>query len=646
MKKGLVLILGTIMLSSVCNLASANAPTFGGVPDVVIGDSEFNEGLTADYNFFRYINAFNLLDYITDNDTAAVNLRAAFKEWPPEQDDDLSINDATQLLLPADSQDRSTWGSSEFTGGGANFFATFRDIARSPGTTVPVPYTDPPFPAPVKADLSPAGVGDLLPWHNTLGTAGELSEPLFRTVTLFVADEDNSVSDTFFVYSMEGGTDDLSGGFTTLFTSPPWDEWEYVPGSDYGLSTATSSGGGAGDLFIGMEAGTTAPTGGMFFGRWRTKTAATGFGFNQTIPSIPGHMIFQARYTMTANTSGGGGPSHKTFLADLRLGSLMGANTIINDFLVKTVGLDAFDVDPVMPAVGSSKDYNIFWEPHTGKMGSQMWNNVESVNLPNFLGTGEDVDGRTWRAYFDVMDADVAAGLTEHEGLWHLDDYVVGSIARPASLTAGAPTSLRYELNDLTSGNAFSIPAGGQGGGTLISVTDNSPAAGNITLDDNGAHPTDSTYLLWERLTIVDGDFELSWQADKIVRVTAWMSCPTTQDRADFHTTRIRNGVFYNNIISVCAIRQDNQLVAGNIGNPGMPVARDGDATKMTPYEVYLPTFGGPSADIVTTFSEGRLWLTAIDQVAAAGSAGVAANPTEVTVHKMLFEILDEPAGL
>ncbi|MCX7014972.1 MAG: hypothetical protein NTW86_20870 [Candidatus Sumerlaeota bacterium] len=157
-KRSRILALGALALAVASPLAAANPqsvsnpPVFKAMPDVIIGDADLNDGLAVDLNFFTYVNGLNLSKFISDPDTALVNLRAAFKEYPVDQASDVEINGKLQLLSVAGefSGDPSTWpAEKEISNGGAAWFLSFRDLIRSPHrVSPPVPDptpTGPPF---------------------------------------------------------------------------------------------------------------------------------------------------------------------------------------------------------------------------------------------------------------------------------------------------------------------------------------------------------------------------------------------------------------------------------------------------------------------------------------------------------------------
>ena len=237
MKRGLSITLGMIAMALVANTGFANAPIFSRISDVVIGDLEDNQhGLTVDVNFFRYDNAFNILDFITDETTSL--LRFSFLEGTTHEN--VSINgkhnlDSDGLNAYSDHPAWTTDTDVEITGG-TDYFFSFRDLLRSPddrGTPDPVgSLTEADalnwrFPDPVDTGGSPVTSGTVacLPWQNIDGSdlLGSDDDPIGETdyqrlVTLFASDSSTVSYQSFYVWSCNDVYDTLSGGFTTLFS--------------------------------------------------------------------------------------------------------------------------------------------------------------------------------------------------------------------------------------------------------------------------------------------------------------------------------------------------------------------------------------------------------------------------------------------
>ena len=150
MMRRTVVTLSAIAFALVAMTGYAKAPSFGDLPDVIISDQEKNEelGFTTDYNFFEYMNAFDILTYAQDEDSSPANdLKFVFTEEVPNMND-LQINGKTQLDLgTADENDPSTWCGFEIIpsgqGSGGDFSVSFQDLIRSPSPFAGVPFPDP-----------------------------------------------------------------------------------------------------------------------------------------------------------------------------------------------------------------------------------------------------------------------------------------------------------------------------------------------------------------------------------------------------------------------------------------------------------------------------------------------------------------------
>jgi len=263
---------------------------------------------------------------------------------------------------------------------------------------------------------------------------------------------------------------------------------------------------------------------------------------------------------------------------------------------------------------------------------------------------GTQIDARTWAAYFDMLDFDSAGA--DKGGKWELQDFVVGSILAPVA-SPDAPQSARFTISDLTSGNTFSSE--GTDGSGLVSVAENVPSAGKITFVDGGRTPAGGgTYALWQQTgPNAGGHGTVQWEANKLVRATVYLSCPTTADRDNFHKFRVRHYIGYLNMISTFIITATPILAPeATFLNPGAPESEEVAPGVQTPYEVYLSPLGGPAGALLTnpSFDAYRRWSLALDELAAdPGTDGANAremNPTNVVVHKVLYEMLDEPAGI
>jgi len=415
--------------------------------------------------------------------------------------------------------------------------------------------------------------------------------------------------------------DGLSGGYTTLFgtdfTAGDPALWEYKGTLGYsGLTQATSSGGNTGN-YLGLQDGG-AGASGTFFARWQTiNDAADSSGFTFLIPAITADQIYQARYTLSAlqyNSL----PASKINLPTIRIGAYQGSLIFNNEYLIRSTQYqDA--VDSQLPDLGATRDYSIFWAPQTDK-----------PNMDQLIVPAQSIDARTWQNYFDL--ADENTGGTENAGEWRLESWTVVTRARPADLQAS--DTARFDLTNLTSNNGFATEL--VSGTAVPAPAENTPAAGEITFTNNGTTAADQ-YRTWLKFNTAP------WEAGKLIRATASMSCPTETDRSNFHLTRVRHAIGFNNLFALLYIQGGR----GFTGEPGVPVARtDASYTANGPsaYEMYVAAYGGPAGELLNPGQENlRNWALGLDQVATSGAAN-SANTTQVTVHDVLYEILDEPS--
>ncbi|MFH0793447.1 MAG: carboxypeptidase regulatory-like domain-containing protein, partial [bacterium] len=178
---------GTISLQSL----PSSHPVIGPLPNIVVGDQEDFDA-EMDNNFFRFDQAFNFLDYVSDPDTSPTAILWSFME--ADTTDAITINTKHQL---ADGDNPRAPGAKELTGGGANFLADIRLISLSPEDQS-LPFAD-------------------------VGTSG--STVLNRPVTFFATDGANVTSKTITVRGIENGFDRLVAPpqvvyETTFDTSP------------------------------------------------------------------------------------------------------------------------------------------------------------------------------------------------------------------------------------------------------------------------------------------------------------------------------------------------------------------------------------------------------------------------------------------
>lgn len=590
MQKRLSIALLGMLIFAMVGASSANSPLWNVLPDVQIGDAEDNT-LTLDNNLFRYVNAFNVLEKITTNGTDSGTWQFSFYEETTHNN--IAINGALQLsgaevpsAPPANKQFQT-----------AGYWLTFRDILRSPLTG------SEPYPDPLLADSSTAGDGDILPWQNTDGSDALTVGSEQRVVTLYVYDQiTQPASKSLVVMSVNGGMDELTGGATTIFTDDltTIDKWTYISA----FSPAPSSG----PTGLGLQS----VSGQRNFGRWEMRIFDVGAGIatNSYVPYVPSDQIYAARLTISHNAT------DRNTMPPTRMGAQMAGQTVqilnLYNSINEGAGSTPQTLNPHLPDPGTDEVFSFYWSSHD-------WTpNFDNLYLPE-VGTG--VDARTWSLFFDLFDNDA----TSDAGTVTMSYVEVRTIERPAD-TAGT------EITDLTAGNGFA----NVDSTANVTVTPNSPSAGMVTFADAGPiGGTGDTYLIWEK-----GD-ALAWN-DGIARVTAWVSCPTTADRNNFHRFRLRH---QHNFLAIAQVFQVRQNFSGN-GNPMSPVARDGNASLSTPYETYIHMRGGASAFLAGAGAD--QFLMSLDQLhntsnLGGGENAAAVGATNTTVHRVLQELL--PVG-
>jgi len=609
MKKGLAITLGTLVFALAGSLSFAKAPVFSGIPDVVIGDQDdtTQQGTTVDQNFFRYLNAFNILSYVRDDDSTSADLRFVFLE--PTTWNDVQINGKNQLdLASASTADPTTWSAAEFTGAASHpqrsFLLSFRDLVRSPAGS------NPPFANPARADgsLVTSGTVELLPWHATTGTAlsGAANG---RAIALYASDLDNVTSKALVIFSLNTGNDALSGGITTVFAKGSLPSlWTYSQASP-NLPQATS---GSGTGFLSLSAGLTA-TGSAsynnkYFARFeitRNPTSVAGFTMGK-IGHQPGTLIYAARYTLAQNQA------DRRVAPQIRLGVFNDTNSfqiqeLITPLNAATATIDAHN--PQIPAANTPRLYPVFWSSNDQ---TPNFNNLANVTQ---LG---GADMRNWSAFFDMLDAD-----NTQQGTWTLSDFDVVTIPRPADQATAA------NITDFSNANSWTTEAN-QG-----AVTFTATAGQPLQFADSGGagatNPATAQFLLRSRNNTVN------WAAGTLVRTKAYVACPTTTDRNQFHRFRVRHRAFFGNMAHEFFLR-NNSAVFSQVGYPILPVVSTSAATA---YEIYVPTNGGASAELIAL--GGGAFQLGIDQLHLVDDTGVKDLATNTTVRQVTEELLPEP---
>jgi hypothetical protein len=426
--------------------------------------------------------------------------------------------------------------------------------------------------------------------------------------------------------------DGLTGVFTEiispedlLFDSTGWKTETFGA-----LDVPTFAQSGTTDGYLEIESGTTCSST-VYYGRWFQKNVA-GLTLTSAIPYIPSEdgKIYAARIDLQAYAQP---ESLKAYMPDLRFGSRNQFSTITNQTLFRGQHFNKPDGETDqwnehIPDIGETMSYYVFWATN-----DQVPDHDEQL----VEGTVDsDFDGRTWKIFFDVLDYDQRGTPGARDaGTWRLVDWVVGSIPRPADLASG--DSDRTLLDDVTIDAGVGTfewdIQGVSSGGTVLQ---DDPVTDAVTLHVDAG--TDAGYALWRKREAVP------WQTGKMVRVTPELSIPTTAMRDVFTECRIRlftvTDVFSHDFL----IRRE-PLLDGNPyvdGHPMMPVAQDGNTSLTTPYEIYLASFGGPSTLIADLEIPGapdtESTNIAVDLLAIGDTPEL-----EISLHSVLFEVLDEP---
>lgn len=618
MKRGMKAFLGTIAFVMLASASFANAPVFRTVPHIVIGDFEDNIGMTVDQNIFRYINALNIAPLVSDVDSPATSLKFAYLE--ASSHNDVSINDKRQLDLVGEFPNvPASWNNSVSLRliPNGSFIFSFRDTYRSPLPNA-APYPDPLVdPDNVGAGVYTQNQTAQLQTRNAAGTF----DPGGRAVVLYVADDhDNVDSTTLLVFSVNNGTDGLSGAYTTVFSDSLANSanWRYV--SIGGMSAATSA---SGSGFLRLTAGATA-TGFLnkWFARWETNNLPVGqggdvLGITQRIPYISGNRIYVARFALTPS-----GNALKHNLPSIRLGAFLGGNNIQIVTWIGTVNGPA-NLDPTanpqIPNSGVQRIYPVYWSSHD-------W----TTNFNRLLIPAASIDARTWAVFFDVHDANQQAGLADDSGSWELNSLEVLSADRPPTQ---APA---INLTDLGTTGSWGLANESPNSAGGVTVAQNTPAAGQITFTDPGSAATaaPAQYLMWGYARNTNVGL-YTWD-NQLRRATIELSCPTTTHRNNFHRVRFRHLTFAENVFQEMYIRQ--QFLSE--GNPMAPPARDAGGKQFDRYEQYVAPYGGSTA--LLQLVGWHLISPVVDQLYnIPGETNALA--TQTTVHRVYYETFAEP---
>lgn len=601
MRKGLAILLGTVAFALVGANTFAKAPVISGVPDVIIGDEE--DGLTIDNNWFRYVNAFNLLDYVTDEDsTPSTDLMYVFLE--ENSYNNLKINDKDQIDA-ADFDNPAAWGPNEITGFGGtrNFLLSFWDVLRSdPATQQPnPPYWSDPIDAagdPVASDTV-----ELLPWQTVEGSPATLGGDK-RLVTMFAADEfDNIDTDTLFVMSLNAGFDDVVPEVTTLFDTNFPDgagtQWVYntVPGV---LGECTSGAAGDGTSgYLSIQAALTAGTATLpyNYGRWIQYDASV-LGYQGVIPHADGDVMYRANMTLRQDQA------VTDVTPRIRFGASqpIGGQAILNITTPVLVAGDA-TLNPQIPAQNVQQSFTTCWSANSDAPGYDdlLWDTGGAFGV---------VDMRTWNCFLDVVD-----NQDTQAGTWFMDSLLVETIPAPAAVTpAMSVTDLAGFVEVGTSGT--------------IPYTRN--VDGSITFNDPGATGTTRNFRLLQ--SPVPG---VVWTANQTLRVSVELSCPDAAARTNFHRFRVRTFTGAQHVSQEWLLLSADTFSA--LGMPSMPPVGPPHT-----YEMYVQPNGGASPELIALGGGYSSYTLALDQLHSFGNA-TAGNPTATTVHSVSVELLNIP---
>jgi hypothetical protein len=576
------------------------APVINGVPDVIIGDSE--DGLTIDNNWFRYVNAFNLLDYVSDGDsTPSTDLMYVFLE--ENSYNNIRINDKNQIDA-ADSADPATWGPSEITGFGGtrNFLLTFWDVLRSdPATQQP----NPPYwanPLDVNGDEVTSAQQELLPWQTDESDSLVLGGDS-RLVTMLASDEfDNIDSDTLLVMSENAGIDAVVEQVTTIFEDDfslgAGTQWFYntvaaLPAATSGQATGT---GGYLSIQSGLTAtGTLGAWSNVFWGRWSQYID----GYQGVVDPADGDVMYRANLTLRQDQANVG------VAPRIRYGAIQGAgNQAIVNATTPLAGGDA-TYNPQVPAQGVQQNFTVCWSAHSDSpfFDDLLWD------------TGSGVfDLRGWNCFYDMFD-----NQDTQAGTWYLDNVLVETVPTPTAVTPA------FSATDF-SGWASAADASG-------TITATQLPGGGVTFNDPG------TTTAVRNFRLLSQDTGLDWQADQTLRVNVELSCPSAANRTNFHRFRVRTYSPYWHVSQEWFLQSDDGGTLSYVGT--MPTFPPVGSTYT--YSMYVPPVGGPTPELVAASAVDI--TVAIDQlhnVLRQGQAGATSGlATATTVHSLSVELLN-----
>lgn len=614
----------------------AKAPTFGDLPDVIISDQEKNEeeGFTFDFNFFEYMNAFDVLTYAQDEDSSPANdLKFIFTTDVPEQPD-LQINGKDQLDQGTyDPTDPATWPAGSLIipagqGSAGDFTVSFRDMIRSPGTS------EGPFPDPLYeeggAAVTSGDTGIYLPWRNAAGQlvrTPDANTPS-RMVTIWAGDEDdNPGSGSLMVYSVNETADDLSGLMATIFSDDlvglNTDDW--ITETFTGLTAATS--GATGQLSLQAAAFTGAN---YTYTRWRLRNygelavkpviegVPTPYSGWVPIEYVPDDsLIYSGRFSIQHNQA------TLDTVPSMRFG--------IHDALFYQVALTF--VGTIPNASGAFASVNSQWPAaNTTKVFRQYWaNNPGPGEAGLDLGDGSGSGGlggdmRNFAAFYDLLNRFQNGVGT----LTMVGPFEVVTMPRPANGTLVAHTPATDYVQEQV--NTGSPVASGAAAGNALRLTVPASTSG-------GTVP----FILYTNYDAVQ------MAVDSLVRVRVELSCPVDTDRTNFKQFRLRFNTPYSNQDQLVYIQQLDPTFAGVVGYPSLPPSQQSSPGATAFYDAYMPVFpsdlsvlqGLGDPDGAGPRANSDYFGIGLDYV---GNPAINTTASTVTIHSVTHEVLAMPA--
>jgi len=629
-----VVTLSAIAFALVAVTSFAKAPSFGNLPDVIISDQEKNaaEGFTTDFNFFEYMNAFDILTYAQDEDsTPNTHLKFAFTEEVPNMDD-LQINGKTQLDQgPVDPSKPEQWPAGSLIivsgqGSGGDFTVSFRDILRSPGTS------EGPFPDPLYeqggAAVTSGDTGIFLPWRDASGNlvrTPDTQKPA-RLVTIWAGDEDdNPGSGSLMVYSVNETADDLSGMLSTIFTDDlvgdNIDDWIVETVGGIGAATAASVG------QLSLQTG--AFTGSNYtYTRWVLRN----YGQMVSPPTIPGvptpypgwvpieyvpddNVIYSARFSIQHDQAS------RATVPTMRLGIFDALFYQVCLSYVGTIaGAPTETANSQWAAQNTPKVFRQYWanNPGPGEAGLDLGDGTGIIN-----GWGGDM--RNFSAHYDLLNR-FSGGVGT---LTMTGPFEVVTMPKPSAGTVVAhavDTDYVEEAVNPETQKATAVAAAGE-----LTFTVPGNTAGVVP---------------WILYTNYDA---VQMTVDSLVRVSVELSCPTTADRDNFKQFRLRFNTPFSNQDQLVYIQQFDPVgIAGIVGYPSLPPSQQASPGATATYDAYMPVYMSDVSDLAGFGDPDGAGPWQNSDYFGIGLDYVGYNDntlsSSVTVHAVTHEVLSMPA--